>query len=200
VDQLRREITAKRAFLGFTEGPINFEPSFKVLRRRGHEYTPQRSPAYCDRVLYRSNLPLKQIRVVSYFSASDIATSDHKPIGAALVVPTVWRTTVDETAAGFGRSQGPSGGNLAITPDGGGSMNPSGATGGGAPRAGAAASTTEAHRVDSDWMLSRTVFVLSYLVVSIVTYFVVFVSSYLVVSVVTYFVVITNVLRLAKIV
>ncbi|EFJ39041.1 hypothetical protein VOLCADRAFT_108789, partial [Volvox carteri f. nagariensis] len=64
----------------------------------------------------------------------------------------------------------------------------------------AAASTTEAHRVDSDWMLSRTVFVLSYLVVSIVTYFVVFVSSYLVVSVVTYFVVITNVLRLAKIV
>ncbi|GIL84443.1 hypothetical protein Vretifemale_13061, partial [Volvox reticuliferus] len=107
VDQLRREIAAKRAFLGFHEGPINFEPSFKMLRRRGHEYNPQRSPAYCDRILYRSNLPLKQIRVVSYFSPSEIATSDHKPVGAVLVVPTVWRTTVDEHPSGGGiRSQG----------------------------------------------------------------------------------------------
>lgn len=29
-DQLRKEVGAKRAFLGFTEGPIAFEPSFKV--------------------------------------------------------------------------------------------------------------------------------------------------------------------------
>ncbi|GLI66127.1 hypothetical protein VaNZ11_009857 [Volvox africanus] len=110
VDQLRREMAAKRVFLGFHEGPINFEPSFKVLRRRGYEYNPQRSPAYCDRILYRSNLPLKQIRVVSYFSPSEIATSDHKPVGAVLVVPTVWRTTVDEYPSGpGGRSQGLSG-------------------------------------------------------------------------------------------
>ncbi|GIL56823.1 hypothetical protein Vafri_12132 [Volvox africanus] len=57
VDQLRREMAAKRAFLGFHEGPINFEPSFKVLRRRGYDYNPQRSPAYCDRILYRCVRP-----------------------------------------------------------------------------------------------------------------------------------------------
>ncbi|GLC37179.1 hypothetical protein PLESTM_000551100 [Pleodorina starrii] len=106
VDQLRREMGAKRAFLGFHEGTINFEPSFKVLRRRGYDYNPQRSPAYCDRILYRSNLPLKQIRVVSYFSPSDIATSDHKPVGAVLVVPTIWRATVDDHVSGGSRSQG----------------------------------------------------------------------------------------------
>ncbi|KAG2498410.1 hypothetical protein HYH03_003669 [Edaphochlamys debaryana] len=96
VDQLKREVTTRRAFLGFGEGDIQWEPSFKVKRQRGHEYNPQRSPAWCDRILYRSNLPLKQIRVLGYFSAPDIATSDHKPVGAVLQVPTVWRTTVEE--------------------------------------------------------------------------------------------------------
>jgi hypothetical protein len=30
VDQLRGEISAQRAFLGFTEGQLSFEPTFKV--------------------------------------------------------------------------------------------------------------------------------------------------------------------------
>eukprot|EP00198_Chlamydomonas_reinhardtii_P004327 XP_001693663.1 predicted protein [Chlamydomonas reinhardtii] len=101
-DQLRKEVGAKRAFLGFTEGPIAFEPSFKVRRRRGHDYNPQRSPAYCDRVLYRSNLPLKQIRCVSYFSPADVASSDHKPVAAELLLlltaPCIYAGATDAAA------------------------------------------------------------------------------------------------------
>lgn len=36
-------------------------PPSQVLRRPSTAYTPQRSPAWTDRVLYRSNLPLKQV-------------------------------------------------------------------------------------------------------------------------------------------
>lgn len=54
----------------------------------------------------RSNLPLKQIRPVSYFSPQEIATSDHKPVGAVLLVPTVWRNTVEEPARHGAATQG----------------------------------------------------------------------------------------------
>eukprot|EP00967_Tisochrysis_lutea_P133685 scaffold234985_cov21-Tisochrysis_lutea.AAC.2 len=33
----------------------------QVERRKGLHYKHQRLPAYCDRVLFRSNLPLKQV-------------------------------------------------------------------------------------------------------------------------------------------
>jgi hypothetical protein len=36
----------------------------QVERKAGIVYKPQRSPAWCDRVLYRSNLPLKQVGAV----------------------------------------------------------------------------------------------------------------------------------------
>lgn len=68
----------------------------QVERRHGLGYLPQRSPAWCDRILYRSNLPLKQIKPVAYFSAPDVSSSDHKPVAAVLTVPTVWRTSVAE--------------------------------------------------------------------------------------------------------
>eukprot|EP00955_Chlamydomonas_euryale_P061857 358199-Chlamydomonas_euryale.AAC.3 len=54
---------AQRAFLGFTEPVIDFPPTFKVQRVDGIEYKPQRSPAWCDRVLYRGNVPHKQATV-----------------------------------------------------------------------------------------------------------------------------------------
>jgi hypothetical protein len=49
-------------------------------------YITQRSPAWCDRVLVRSNLPHKQASFVDYYSAPQVTTSDHKPVGAVLKV------------------------------------------------------------------------------------------------------------------
>jgi len=89
-DQLRKEQAASRAFLRFQEKDPLFAPTFKVERRKGLHYKHQRLPAYCDRVLFRSNLPLKQIKATEYFQTPDITTSDHKPVAATFVVPTVW--------------------------------------------------------------------------------------------------------------
>jgi hypothetical protein len=46
----------------------------------------KRSPAWCDRVLLRSNLPHKRASVLSYYSTPELSTSDHKPVGALIKV------------------------------------------------------------------------------------------------------------------
>lgn len=63
-DQLRKSIADQRGFVGFTEGDIKHLPTFKVKRTAGFEYNVQRSPAYCDRILWRSlpGLGIKQAR------------------------------------------------------------------------------------------------------------------------------------------
>jgi len=80
-DQLAREKRAQRAFVGFEEGSILFSPTFKVKRHTGLEYTPQRSPAWCDRILIRSvpGFPVWQRELQPCIA---IGTSDHKPVRA----------------------------------------------------------------------------------------------------------------------
>ena len=80
-DQLSREKAANRAFVGFTEGSYDFPPTFKVKRQPGTEYTPQRSPAFCDRVLVRS-VPGYPAKLLGLSAAPEVATSDHKPVVA----------------------------------------------------------------------------------------------------------------------
>ena len=53
------------------------------------KYKKQRSPAYCDRILYRSNLPHKVALPLEYYYAPGITSSDHKPVGAVFSVPMV---------------------------------------------------------------------------------------------------------------
>jgi len=65
--------------LGFTEGKINFRPTFKVLRDQEHGYDEKRSPAWCDRVLWRS-IPGLWVEQKEYGSAPTILSSDHKPV------------------------------------------------------------------------------------------------------------------------
>jgi inositol polyphosphate 5-phosphatase INPP5B/F len=60
----------------------------QVHRQKGLHYQPQRSPAWCDRVLFRSAVPGQEVTVLDYFTAPDISTSDHKPVAAILSVPT----------------------------------------------------------------------------------------------------------------
>lgn len=47
----------------FPQATIEFPPTFKVERQDGLHYKPQRSPAWCDRVLYRANVPCKKAQV-----------------------------------------------------------------------------------------------------------------------------------------
>ena len=87
-DQLAREMAAGRVLPGFVEGAIDFPPTFKVLKgARGLAYGAKRSPAWCDRVLVRSNLPHRAAEVAAYWCCPDVATSDHKPVAAALRLP-----------------------------------------------------------------------------------------------------------------
>jgi hypothetical protein len=87
VDQLLREREAGRVFLGWAEGKYNFRPTFKVERRRGVVYNPQRSPAWCDRVLWKSiaGFPCRQLTLGS---CEAISTSDHKPIVSCFEIDT----------------------------------------------------------------------------------------------------------------
>ncbi|WIA30252.1 hypothetical protein OEZ86_000342 [Tetradesmus obliquus] len=93
LDQLRQEQAAGRVFAGFSEGKIDFAPTFKVLKGEpGSIYGLKRSPAWCDRVLLKSALPHKRGSCSSYFAAPDICTSDHKPVGAVLSLPLITDT------------------------------------------------------------------------------------------------------------
>eukprot|EP01097_Dermamoeba_algensis_P006470 TRINITY_DN4052_c0_g1_i1.p1 TRINITY_DN4052_c0_g1~~TRINITY_DN4052_c0_g1_i1.p1 ORF type:complete len:538 (-),score=127.80 TRINITY_DN4052_c0_g1_i1:506-2119(-) len=78
-DQLKTEMKNNRVFCGFQEGPLNFPPTFKVLRVPELQYLNQRSPAWCDRVLWKvaNGYLIKQL---SLTAATQVSTSDHKPV------------------------------------------------------------------------------------------------------------------------
>lgn len=87
-DQLRKEMLAQRVFIGFQEGDYtSFPPTFKVKRKPWLEYTSQRSPAWCDRILWRNvnGYPVKQIK---FGTPLDVGTSDHKPVCGLFEIPT----------------------------------------------------------------------------------------------------------------
>lgn len=87
-DELRDEMLHHRVFSNFSEGEINFLPTFKVVRGLpGNEYQRLRIPSYCDRILWHS-LPMhaKLLRLVKYSSLPSYCTSDHKPVFAQFEV------------------------------------------------------------------------------------------------------------------
>ena len=51
-------------------------------------YDPKRLPAWCDRVLWKSVFSSKKAEILDYYSAPEIASSDHKPVAALFRVPT----------------------------------------------------------------------------------------------------------------
>jgi len=80
-DQLKKEREGERVFVGFEEVTPKFAPTFKVAREAGTTYEEKRSPAWCDRILWRS-LQGFSVKNVLFSSAPQIATSDHKPVYA----------------------------------------------------------------------------------------------------------------------
>ena len=89
-DQLRCEMQDGRvlpASLGWKEGEPTFPPTFKVRRVRGTRYVSSRSPAWCDRILWKR---LKGYRVTQLMldSVPLVDTSDHKPVVSLLEIDT----------------------------------------------------------------------------------------------------------------
>ncbi|KAG6819302.1 hypothetical protein H0H93_013220 [Arthromyces matolae] len=84
-DQLLREIKFNRAcrFHGFSEGPLTFAPTYKYDRHSNDYDTSEkrRSPAWCDRVLWRSRVPERVEQL--HYRRYEANVSDHKPISAA---------------------------------------------------------------------------------------------------------------------
>ena len=71
---------------GFTEGLLTFNPTYKYDPRSDEYDTSEkhRSPAWCDRVLWRSRVPTR-IRQLHY-QRYEVDVSDHRPISAAFEI------------------------------------------------------------------------------------------------------------------
>ncbi|EKX49797.1 hypothetical protein GUITHDRAFT_44574, partial [Guillardia theta CCMP2712] len=78
-DQLIKAREQRESFLGFHEGQITHPPTFKVERKKGIQYISERSPAYCDRILWRSFDTLMS-QCSDLWSGNEVSSSDHKPV------------------------------------------------------------------------------------------------------------------------
>ncbi|GAV73078.1 Exo_endo_phos domain-containing protein [Cephalotus follicularis] len=85
-DQLRREQENGGVFQGWKEGNITFAPTYKYSSSSGNQYSggfpsrsgeKQRTPAWCDRILWYG----KGVKQLSYFR-SESKFSDHRPVSA----------------------------------------------------------------------------------------------------------------------
>ncbi len=82
-DELTHDRLAGRVLTGFEEAPLQFSPTFKVERKPGFQYSQQRLPAWCDRVLWRSLPPARfHVQSLWYKALPEASTSDHKPVQA----------------------------------------------------------------------------------------------------------------------
>ncbi|GAB6030996.1 hypothetical protein CHUAL_007816 [Chamberlinius hualienensis] len=76
-DQLKRQQELKKAFIGYEEESITFQPTYKY--DLGSDiWSASRTPAWCDRILWRGS----DMRQLLYRSHVSLKISDHKPVSA----------------------------------------------------------------------------------------------------------------------
>lgn len=85
-DQLIRELWKGRAFDGWSEGTLNFAPTYKYLTNSDtycgeDSRAGRRTPAWCDRILSFG----KGMKLLSY-RRSELKLSDHRPVTASYIV------------------------------------------------------------------------------------------------------------------
>ncbi|WCJ20875.1 Type I inositol polyphosphate 5-phosphatase 5 [Euphorbia peplus] len=90
-DQLRKELEDGGVFQGWREGNIEFAPTYKYSTQNSNRYSgglpnrigeKQRTPAWCDRILWYG----KGVKQLSYFR-SESKFSDHRPVSALFSIP-----------------------------------------------------------------------------------------------------------------
>ncbi|XP_022849887.1 type IV inositol polyphosphate 5-phosphatase 3-like [Olea europaea var. sylvestris] len=85
-DQLIRELTKGRAFYGWSEGTLNFAPTYKYQTNSDtycgeDSRTGRRTPAWCDRILSFG----KGMKLLSY-TRSELRLSNRRPVTASFMV------------------------------------------------------------------------------------------------------------------
>ncbi|KAH3759590.1 inositol 5-phosphatase 4 [Pelomyxa schiedti] len=85
-DQLLDQRKQNKAFDVFTEEPIRFAPTYKYDKNSTSYDSGEarRSPAWCDRVLWRAANP-PSVTPVSY-SRHELLSSDHRPVSAIFTI------------------------------------------------------------------------------------------------------------------
>eukprot|EP01041_Mallomonas_annulata_P011585 gene11585-24229_t len=87
-DQLNIERLQHRVFQGFSEGQLNFLPTYKYQAGTdSYDRRPEkkvRAPAWCDRILWKvlDGSRFESIKQTSY-TRSELKSSDHKPVSAS---------------------------------------------------------------------------------------------------------------------